>query len=235
MLKNKNALSAFAAGWSILALFACAEDAQRETRVDAAVSDGQARGDLLRIVDQPGGGGEGTVPLDGTPGPAARCAPLPAADPLQGKVTRLDPTQVGSLRGIIAAAEPGETFLLADGDYQMKGEYLWISAAGVTLRSESGDRGAVTLNGNYQSTEIITVAASDVTVADLTIREAYTHAIHVVATAEDSAQRARIYNVHIIDSREQAIKINVNAPERYPDQGEVACSSWSSPQRGVLM
>ncbi len=224
MLKSRRGSFTLGISGLIFVLAACTEEAPDKPKIDAAVKDAVSGGDLKQNTNLEGGAGEGILPDNGVPAPPQRCPALPAPDPQQGKITRVDSSQVGSLSALVSAAEPGETFLFADGHYELKGEYLWIKAAGVTLRSESGDRGAVILNGNYQTTEIITVAASDVTVADLTIREAYTHGIHVVATAEDPAHRAKIYNVQVIDSREQAIKINVNAPDRYPDQGLVACS-----------
>ncbi|HUT77873.1 MAG TPA: hypothetical protein VM285_09320, partial [Polyangia bacterium] len=104
------------------------------------------------------------------------------------------------------------------------GAYIWIDTPGVTLRSASGDREAVILDGEYETTEIVTVAASDVTIADLTIRRAYTHPIHVVTTAAGDTTGTLIHNVHISDPREQAIKINPGADGCYPDFGEIACS-----------
>ena len=47
----------------------------------------------------------------------------------------------------------------------------------MTLRGQSGQRDAVVLDGNYVTTEIVQVVASDVTVADLTLREAWDHPI----------------------------------------------------------
>ena len=71
------------------------------------------------------------------------------------------------------------------------------------------------------------MVASNVTIADLTIQHAHTHAIHVVTAGRGpptDTLGARIYNVHIIDSREQAIKVNPNQTGSYVDDGEVACS-----------
>ena len=69
-------------------------------------------------------------------------------------------------------------------------------------------REAVMLDGNYQTTEIIQVVASNVTIADLTLREAYYHPIHVISGEDADTLNTLIYNVHIIDPGEQAIKIN---------------------------
>jgi hypothetical protein len=64
-----------------------------------------------------------------------------------------------------------------------------------------------------------------VTIADLTIRRAGTHPIHVVGSDPGDTLNTRIYNVHIVDPGQQAIKINANgARTHFADGGEIACS-----------
>jgi len=150
------------------------------------------------------------------------CQPLP--EPSSNTIV-VAPAEAASLAGTVASAEVGDTVLLEDGTYELDGAALWINASGVTIRSRSGDRDAVILDGAYRSTEIVTVAASNVTVADLTIKRAYTHAIHVVSTDQGDTLDTLIYNVHIVDSREQAIKINPHAAGiHFTDSGTLACS-----------
>jgi len=150
------------------------------------------------------------------------CPPLPG--PAAGSnIIDVSTSDLGNLTSIVASASTGDTIRFASGTYDLNGEYLWISTPGITLRSASGNRDDVVLNGNYTTTEIITVAASDVTIADITIREANTHPIHVV-TGGANTENTLIYNVHIIDPREQAIKVNPNDDGFYVDNGEVACS-----------
>jgi uncharacterized repeat protein (TIGR01451 family) len=145
--------------------------------------------------------------------------------PPAGTVTDVYPAQAGELRRIVADASPGDTILLHDGTYNLDGGYIWIRTPGLTLRSASGNREAVIIDGSYATTEIITIAASNVTVADLTLRRAATHPIHVTPDFVDTADIANglIYNVHIVDPGEQAIKINQNG-NHYADDGVVACS-----------
>ena len=122
----------------------------------------------------------------------------------------------------------GTTILIADGTYNLgqNGYYIWIDTPNVTLRSESGNRETVILDDNYSGSEIITVAASNVTIADLTLMRAGTHPIHVVSTGSGDTLNTLIYNVHIIDPGQQAIKINPHAAANYfPDNGVVACST----------
>ncbi|MFN2273018.1 MAG: hypothetical protein ACK2US_19420 [Anaerolineae bacterium] len=150
------------------------------------------------------------------------CPPLPEPT---GRVV-----SVSSVAGLVAAvngALAGDTISIADGTYNLDGAYLRIDVPGVTLRSASGNREAVVLDGNYVTTEIIQIVASDVTVADLTLREAYYHPIHVMSTSSADTVGTLIYNVHIIDPGEQAIKINPYTGENalyFPDNGEIACS-----------
>ncbi len=147
----------------------------------------------------------------------------PALPPATGNTVTLNDTQTGELMGRVADAQTGDTILLEDGEYNLHGDYLRFVVPGVTLRSASGNREAVILDGDYETTEIIQINAPDITIADLTLREAYYHPIHVSTSGADTTGTL-IYNVHIIDAREQAIKINPHDDGYYTDDGEIACS-----------
>lgn len=149
------------------------------------------------------------------------CRPLP---PPSGTTVLV--STVSQLENAVNTAAAGTTILAADGSYNLDGVYLRFDTPNVTLRSASGNREAVILDGNYLSSEIIQIVASDITIADLTLREAYYHPIHVMSREDGDTLRTLIYNVHIIDPGEQAIKINPYAPAAsyYPDDGVVACS-----------
>ncbi len=152
----------------------------------------------------------------------SHCPPLP---PPSG--TTVTVSSEGELWNAVNNASPGTTVLIANGTYNLasNGYYLWIDTPGLTLRSASGDREAVVLDDNYQGSETITVAASDVTIADLTIKRARTHPIHVVSTDSGNTLNTLIYNVHIIDPGQQAIKVNPHSAKvYYADSGEIACS-----------
>jgi len=155
-------------------------------------------------------------------GLAEGCPPLP---PPTGSTVSV--TTVTELQQAVNAASPGDTILVADGTYELNGVYLLIDQPGVTLRSANGNRAAVVLDGNYATTEIVQVVASDVTIADLTLREAYDHPIHVMSTAFTNTMNTLIYNVHVVDPGQQAIKINPYAGQNalyFPDAGTIACS-----------
>ncbi len=150
------------------------------------------------------------------------CPPLPAAS---GNVITVSLSQVSNLGSIVNNASSGDTISLEDGTYPLNGDYIWIATDNITIRSQSGNREAVIIDGNYQSTEIITIAAGNVTIADITLKRARTHAIHVISTDGDDTIDTLIYNVHIIDPGQQGIKINPHSGKvNFTDDGTIACS-----------
>ena len=161
---------------------------------------------------------------------AARAGAQPACDPLpppSGAVIEVTPGQAGSLAGIVAGAAGGTTILLRNGTYDLSGgdaaSRLAFATPGVTLRSASGNRDAVVLDAAYETNELISIYASQVTIADLTLKRAFDHPIHVSGGAGQPISGVLIHNVHIIDPGQQAIKVNPVA-DGYVDQGTVECS-----------
>jgi len=149
----------------------------------------------------------------------------PALPPATGNIVNVD--SVSELVNAVNQAASGDVILIADGTYELNGAYLRIDVDNVTLRSASGNREAVVLDGNYDTTEIIQVVGSNITIADITLREAYYHPIHVTSTETADTLNTLIYNVHIIDPGEQAIKINPytgSNAQHFTDDGIIACS-----------
>nr|WP_319393677.1 hypothetical protein [uncultured Desulfobacter sp.] len=157
------------------------------------------------------------------------CPPLL---PPSGNTIRVN--TVAEIWNAVNGASPGDTILVEDGTYNLgaAGRYIWIDTPDVTLRSLSGNRDNVILDDNYQWAEVITVAASNVTIADLTIKRARTHAIHVVSSSSADTVNTLIYNVKIIDPGQQAIKINPSNSNYFADYGEVACSVMELTENG---
>src|SRR5688572_3074581 len=93
----------------------------------------------------------------------------PKLPPPTGKVLRV--STVDELLSAAEQVEPGGTILLADGVYSMP-RYFDIHTDNVTLRSESGDRHRVVIDGSQsRHGELIGVTAcSGVTIADLTVQ-----------------------------------------------------------------
>jgi len=150
---------------------------------------------------------------------SAACSPLPLPS---GNIVNV--STVAGLENAVNSAASGTTILIADGTYHLDGVYLRFDTPGITLRSASGNREAVVLDGNYLTTEIVQIVASNVTIADLTLREAYDHPIHVMSAETSDTLNTLIYNVHIVDPGQQAIKINPVPGGYYTDNGVIACS-----------
>ena len=146
---------------------------------------------------------------------ASACGPL-ATNP-SDTVIEVTPSQAGQLASIVYNAQPDTTILLADGNYPTS--MLNFHTPRVTLRAKSGNRENVILDGQYSTGEIIDIQAANATIADLTIKRAYYHGIHVVG----GGHHAMLYNLHIIDSKEQFVKVNPSGGD-YTDYGTLACS-----------
>lgn len=135
---------------------------------------------------------------------------------------------VGTVSDLVSAVNVTQsggdrTILIADGNYQLAGNYLRIAVHGVTVRSQSGNRESVVLDGNYQTTDIFLIAASEATIADLTLKRAQDHPIHVMGEVDNDADISGVLinNVHIIDPGKQAIKIKLSSAGYAADFGTV--------------
>jgi hypothetical protein len=108
------------------------------------------------------------------------------------------------LRNQAYNAAAGTTILIQAGVYNM-GDYIHVVNNGITLRGATGDRGDVILDfGGMVSGHFgILVDADDVTIADLTIRNAHDHGVSI-----QGRDRPMLYNLHIQDIRDQLVKVN---------------------------
>src|SRR5688572_14578361 len=106
----------------------------------------------------------------------AGCEPLPAPS---GAIVDVTPAQVARLQSILDAARSGDTIQLADGRYSLS-HTLVLRKPGVTVRSQSGNRDAVVLDGGYDARDLILIQQSNITIADLTLTRADWHLVHVV-------------------------------------------------------
>ena len=103
------------------------------------------------------------------------------------------------------SAPAGASILVADGQYAMP-RYLELRTEGLTLRSESGDRGKVVLDGaSSRHGEILGVAeCAGVTVADLTIQNARTNAFKI--NSDRRATRVTLRNCVVRNAWQRAVK-----------------------------
>ena len=154
------------------------------------------------------------------------CNPLPA--PI-GVVVDVTPSEAGRLQSILDAARPGDTIQLSDGLYARE-QTLVLRTPRVTLRSKSGNRDGVVLDGSYVARDLILVQESDVTIADLTVKRSYWHLVHVVPE-RGTLSGTILHNLRGVDGGEQFIKVNPIS-DRYADHGVVRCSSFELTDTG---
>jgi len=130
------------------------------------------------------------------------------------KVVKLTPRH--DLPAMVDAAPPGTTLLLADGLYRPT-RPLVFRQPDVEIRSASGQRDKVIIDGQRGSgkvqrdncvNELLAVQASDVTIADISIRHARDHGIHIAPHAPAHVRNVVMRNIHIYDCGQQLIKAN---------------------------
>jgi hypothetical protein len=148
------------------------------------------------------------------------CGALPL--PL-GAVVDVTPAEAGSLQAILDRARAGDTIQLTDGVFSLP-ETLVMRNSGVTLRSKSGHRDDVILDGRYAIGDVLLVQKSDITIADLTVTRSHWHLVHVVP-AGGSSSGTILHNLRGVDGGEQFIKVNPDGTQ-YADNGIVRCSSF---------
>jgi hypothetical protein len=150
----------------------------------------------------------------------------------EGKPARkLRVSGTGALVEAVASAEAGTVILVADGNYRLS-RPLVFRTPGVTLRSESGNRDKVILDGKRGvgklrrqncANEIIAVRASGITIADLSICHARDHGVHIFPGRGGDIENVAMRNIHVYDCGQQLIKVNSNG-------GDPLC--WAD--RGIL-
>ncbi len=155
------------------------------------------------------------------------CPALPAPS---GTVVTVG--SVAALELAVSEIESGTTILIEDGDYTLgRTIHLYGGLRDIAIRGASGDPTAVVLRGaGMENPDFGSVPhgvlISDVTgvvIADLTIRDVWYHTVQV--QGEQGARDVTLYNLHLIDSGEQFVKVSSGGPPGpYADDGLVACS-----------
>ena len=120
-----------------------------------------------------------------------------------GEVVRV--SNVRELIDALEAARAGQTILVAEGHYLMP-HYVEIRADDVTLRSASGQRERVVLDGaRSRDGEMLGVrACSGVTIADLTIQNIKWNGFKI--NSETNVQRLTIYNCIVHNIWQRGVK-----------------------------
>jgi hypothetical protein len=122
---------------------------------------------------------------------------------------------VRELMDALNNAKPGQTILIEDGHYMMP-RYVEISADNVTLRSASGHRERVIIDGaESRHRELLGVrACSGVTIADLTIQNIQCNGFKI--NSETNVQNLTIYNCIIHNIWQRGVK-GVRVPKEDRD------------------
>ena len=123
----------------------------------------------------------------------------------RAKGTTIEVSDVQQLILALRKAEPGQTILLADGHYMMP-RYILISTDNVTLRSASGDRKRVIIDGaESRHGELLGISACcGVTIADLTIQNIKWNGFKI--NSQTNVQKLTIYNCIIHNIWQRGIK-----------------------------
>jgi hypothetical protein len=194
---------------------------------DPGDGDGDGDGEPGDGDGEPGDGdGEpGDGDGDGDGDPEGECGPI-GEPPPEGPIVLLAPSDAPNLPQIVADAEPNTTFSFADGTYDLSGaNLLHVTTPGLRFVGQNHDRDAVILDADNALGEIFLVAASNTTIAHMTVTRAFWHPIHVTGGSAANTENTLIYDVAVIDPGQQAIKINTSGEGFYADNGTVACSS----------
>lgn len=149
------------------------------------------------------------------------CTPFDPPGPEQ-EITRIGSGDADDLLWQLRTASPDTTLSLADGIYSLASDQsLEVNVPRITIRSASGNRDAVIIEGGYNN---ISVNADNFTVADLTLRTPRFHNIQV--RGESGARYTRVYNTHLLDAGQQFVKVSTGDGTlgQFADNGLVACS-----------
>lgn len=127
-------------------------------------------------------------------------------------------TTESALRSQAYNAPVGTTISVAPGTYAMQ-DFVHIVNDGIALRGTSGNRDDVVLDfgGMVGGHFGVMISADDVTIADMTIRNAADHGVSI-----QGVDRPLLYNLHILDANDQLVK--VNPLNDGSDDGVLACS-----------
>ena len=138
----------------------------------------------------------------------------PALPTPEGNVVNVN--DVASLQAAVENLTPGTTVMIAPGEYRLEHTLLLESVDNVTLRGATGNRDDVVLRAkgmlekNFgDCPQVIRVRKSKrVTVADLTVADAWNHNIQIMG--ETGTTHFHLYNTRLLDSGEQFLKASFN-------------------------
>ena len=157
---------------------------------------------------------------------AATCG-CPPLGPPPADHTVVTAVNLSELQAQIGGASGPTTIYLEDGVYRVTpASIVNVDRGDITIRSKSGDRTAVIIEGQGMAAggsgigHGIYIAADNVTIADLTVRQTQHHGIFVTPGSDNCS----IYNVMVMDTGEQLIKASGGSDQAPKLGGTIACS-----------
>lgn len=161
-------------------------------------------------------GGTPTGTTTTTP-PVDFCPAWPAAT---GTIVTAMPTD--DLQAAIDGLSTGDTLELQTGTYALT-TTLQITTDGITVRSQSGNRADVTLDGTNLATHIFDIRASDVSLVSMTLTNAYENGVNVVPSGADISG-TQLYDLSVVDNAQYGVYIGADGLTFHADSGTIACS-----------
>ena len=165
---------------------------------------------------------ESTDPTDPDPVQITGCEALA---PIEGTRVDISPADAAQLPAIAAAAQPGDTLVLASGTYPLS-EPVVLSAQGMSLRSASGNPSDVVLDADWGIT-VVDVEADGVTVAEVTLTRGD---VLLRAGSGAPSNSLAVHRVRFVDAINAALR--VNSVDGAADDGVVACSRFVQTDAG---
>ncbi len=162
----------------------------------------------------------------------AQCNCSPTAPPQNQIIVVITPQQgTAAIQSAINNATAPTTIFLTNGIYSVAGGQINVTKSDITIRSQSGNRDSVVILGGgmlggsgYHG---ISILKSNVTIADLTIKNIDTHPIDINFWYQPNADLDNILlrNLHIIDGGQQLVKMSFSGnPSIKSDNGVIECS-----------
>ena len=166
----------------------------------------------------PGGtaGGTPTGTTTVTP-PTDFCPAWPAAT---GTPASAQPGD--DLQAAIDALSNGDTLELQSGTYSLTAP-LTLNLDGITIRSQSGNRGDVILDGGGVATSIFEVHAGSVGLVSMTLTHAFDNGVTILPNGADIAD-IQLYDLAIVDNAQFGVYMNADNNTFFADNGTIACS-----------
>ncbi len=185
----------------------------------------------------PGEGAPSPIP-SATPAPTGATTPVPPATPSDqdcgcgplpppgGGEAVATAANAEELQEAIDAAAGPTTIYLRSGTYDVSGYGIVVDRPDITIRSLTGNRDDVVIRGEGMESPGegfgIVIAASRVTVADLTIRDVPNHGIFI--QPEGAPAGFLFHNIRIVDCGEQLFKASGYRYQETKSDGVIECS-----------